>query len=243
MGRLNGKVAIVTGASSGIGRAIAAAFAAEGASVVAAARSADRLAALVEEIVAAGGEAMACAADVSDEADVARLFGECVSRYGGLDILVNNAGVTSRLATEVLPLADWKRVIDVNVTGVFLCAREAFRIMKPRGVGRIINIGSVAAKAPRANAVAYTTSKNALEGLTRSLAVDGREFGVTVAIVQPGNTLSELWRHRGELAEREGIMEAADVAEATLMVAAMPPSVNVYETVLHPIRMPWIGRG
>lgn len=243
MGRLSGKVAIVTGASSGIGKAIAVAFAAEGAKVVVAARSADRLAALVDEISAAGGEALACAADVSDEADVARLFGECVSRNGGLDILVNNAGVTSRLATDVLPLADWKRVIDVNVTGVFLCAREAFRIMKPRGMGRIINIGSVAAKAPRADAVAYTTSKNALEGLTRSLAVDGREFGVAVSIVQPGNTRSELWRHRGELADREGIMEASDVAEATVMVAAMPPSVNVYETILHPIRMPWMGRG
>jgi NAD(P)-dependent dehydrogenase (short-subunit alcohol dehydrogenase family) len=238
-GALRGRAAIVTGASSGVGKAIAELYAEEGAHVVLVARSRASLETLAGDIVKAGGSALAMPADVTSETEIEAVIGETVRMFGSLDILVNNAGVTTRLPTDELPLETWKQVIDVNVTGVFICAKAALRVMKPQGRGRIINVGSVAAKAPRPDAVAYTTSKAALEGLTRSLAIDGRDHGVTASVLQPGNTQSALWRERGALAEREGIMSARDVAR----VAVLPDEINLFEAIVHPIRMPWIGRG
>ena len=243
MHHLGGCVAIVTGASSGIGKAVAEIYASEGATVVVVARSADKLNLLTRTIEESGARAMAIPADVSVEADVRRVFSETLRAHGRVDILVNNAGVTTRLPTDELPLAEWQRVIDVNVTGAFLCAREALRAMKPRKSGRIINIGSVAAKAPRPDSIAYTTSKAALEGMTRSLAIDARDFGIGVSVIQPGNTMSELWIKRGALAAKEGIMDARDVARVALLIASLPADTNLFEAVVHPIRMPWIGRG
>lgn len=241
---LKGRVAIVTGASSGIGSAIAIALAKAGAKVVVAARSHEKLEALVSDIIAEGGAALACPTDVTSENDVAHLFGFSEKRFGAVDILVNNAGVTSRLPTDELPLTEWQQVIDVNVTGVFLCSREALRLMKSRGRGRIITIGSVAAKAPRHDAVAYSTSKSAIEGFVRSLAIDGRRFGVSSCMIHPGNTRSALWTpQRRELAQNEGLMEAETIGHVAVMVAAMPDDVNMYETVIHPLLMPWMGRG
>lgn len=243
MKQLCGLITIVTGASSGIGKAIAEVYAEEGATVVLVARNQEKLDAVVSGIAALGGKAMSIAADVTSEDDVANVFSTVLEKFGRVDVLINNAGVTTRLPTVDLPAEDWRHVIDVNVTGVFLCSKAGLQVMKEQRAGRIINIGSVAAKAPRQHAIAYSTSKSALEGLTRSLAVDAREFGVTASLIQPGNTQSELWRERGALADQEGIMSARDVARVAVLVAALPPDVNMYETVIHPIRMPWMGRG
>ena len=243
MKQLSGIVAIVTGASSGIGKAIAEVYAEEGATVVLVSRNQEKLDLVVSGITALQGEATSFAADVTSEHDVANLFSTVLEKFGRIDVLINNAGVTARLPTVDLPVEDWKHVIDVNVTGIFLCSKAALQVMKKRQSGRIINIGSVAAKAPRQHSIAYTTSKSALEGLTRSLALDAREFGVTASLIQPGNTQSDLWRERGALADKEGIMSARDVARVAVLVAALPADVNMYETVICPIRMPWMGRG
>jgi NAD(P)-dependent dehydrogenase (short-subunit alcohol dehydrogenase family) len=243
VGQLEERVAIVTGASSGIGEAIAKDYAAEGATVVLVARSADKLASLARTIKGGGGRAVEAPGDVRIEADVKRIFSCVLAEYGRVDILVNNAGVTTRLPTVELPLSEWQHVIDVNVTGAFLCAREALRAMKPTRSGRIINIGSVAAKAPRPDSIAYTTSKAALEGMTRSLAIDAREFGIGVSVIQPGNTMSALWIERGELAAQEGLMQGHDVGRVAVLIAALPAGVNIFEVIVHPMRMPWIGRG
>jgi NAD(P)-dependent dehydrogenase (short-subunit alcohol dehydrogenase family) len=156
---------------------------------------------------------------------------------------VNNAGIIVGTPTESLALADWQRVIDVNLTGAFLCSRAAFRAMKPRG-GRIINIGSTAAKVPRPHSAAYTTSKFALEGLTRSLALDGREHGIAVSILHPGNTASALWGGaEDEQRRREGVMSASEVARVAVVMAALPPDINLLEGLLLPVAMPFLGRG
>lgn len=243
MGQLNGRVAVVTGASSGIGRAIAELYAEEGAQVTLVARSREKLDAVASSIADKGGRAVPFPADVTSEEEVESVFSDTLRAFGGIDIVVNNAGVTTRLPTDELPLGTWKQVIDVNVTGVFICSKAALRIMKKQRRGRIINVGSVAAKAPRPDAIAYTTSKAALEGLTRSLAIDARDFGVTASVLQPGNTQSALWRERAALADREGIMAARDVARVAVLMAALPDEVNLFEAIVHPIRMPWMGRG
>jgi NAD(P)-dependent dehydrogenase (short-subunit alcohol dehydrogenase family) len=243
MALLAGKVALITGASSGIGEAIAAAFAAEGASLVLAARGAERLGAITARLQGAGASVAAVPTDVSREAEVLALFQHAVASFGTVDVLVNNAGTAARTPTDELTLAEWQRVIDVNLTAAFLCAREAFRLMKPRGGGRIINIGSVSAKVPRANSAPYTTSKFAVEGLTRSLALDGRPFGIAVSVLHPGNTTSGFWAGREEAAQREGVMDAADVARVALAMASLPAGVNLLEAVMLPVSMPFLGRG
>jgi NAD(P)-dependent dehydrogenase (short-subunit alcohol dehydrogenase family) len=243
MPQLDHRVAIVTGASTGIGLAIAKAFAAEGAKVVLAARSHERLQAAADAIQANGGEALAIPTDVAKENQVEVLFARALEAYGRLDILVNNAGVAAPDAVENLKLEDWQRVIDVNVTGAFLCAREAFRLMKPKGGGRIINIGSISAKVPRHKSAAYTTSKFALEGLTRSLALDGRAYGIAVSVLQPGNTDTPIWHGAEEKARKEGLMAAEEVARVAVLIASLPADVNLYESVVLPVTMPFLGRG
>jgi NAD(P)-dependent dehydrogenase (short-subunit alcohol dehydrogenase family) len=244
MAYLTGRVAIVTGASSGIGRAIAEAFGAEGARLVLASRGLDRLNTLAETLRSRGSEVVAEAVDVATETEVALLFNRTQEVFGRVDILVNNAGTTARTPTDEMTLAEWQRVIDVNLTGAFLCAREALRMMKRQGGGgRIINIGSVSAKVPRANSAPYTTSKFALEGLTRSLALDGRPFGIAASILHPGNTTSGFWVGREEAASQEGVMNPADVARVAVVMASLPPDVNLLEGVMLPVSMPFLGRG
>jgi NAD(P)-dependent dehydrogenase (short-subunit alcohol dehydrogenase family) len=242
MHSLVGRTAIVTGASSGIGEAVARRFSAAGASVVITARRADRLSALADELNGAGGSVAAIAADVTREEQVERLFGEAVRRHGRLDILVNNAGVADSTPIEDLSLERWREVMDSNLVSAFLCCRAAFGLMKSQGQGRIIVVGSISALTPRPRSPAYTASKFALEGLTRSLALDGREHGVTVGIVHPGSTATELAPGLAS-ANPNRTMRPDAVAEIVHCVAAMPNAVNVLHSVVLPIAQPFLGRG
>lgn len=243
MNSLQGRVAVVTGASSGIGEAIAEAFATAGAKVVAAARREEALQGLVARVKASGGQALAVRTDVTLDADIARLFERSLSAFGTVDILVNNAGVSAPGRTEELMPEAWRRVIDTNLTAAFLCSREALKVMKPKRSGRIINIGSISSKMPRPHSAAYTTSKFGLEGLTRSLALDGREFGITASVIQPGNVDTEIWAGREEAARREGMLSPHDVARIALMVATLPADANLLEAIVLPVTQPFLGRG
>jgi NAD(P)-dependent dehydrogenase (short-subunit alcohol dehydrogenase family) len=171
------------------------------------------------------------------------LFRQTIDAYGRIDILVNNAGVSKGAPTDELSLEVWQQVIDVNLTAAFLCSREALKLMKSRRSGRIINIGSVSAKVPRVNSAAYTTSKFGLEGLTRSLALDAREFGIAVSILHPGNTLTPIWNGREEIARKEGVMSPDDLARVAVTIATLPPDVNLLESIVLPVSMPFVGRG
>ena len=181
---LKNRVAIITGAGSGIGKAIALAYANAGARTVLASRDRKKLDECAEEIRSKGGLASVAPTDVTRELQVTALFDLAVQEWGHLDILVNSAGILTRpVPTEESLLNVWQRVIDVNVTGTYLCCREALKVMKRQNSGRIINIGSLCAAVPRPDSAAYTTSKFAVEGLTRSLAQDGRAHGVAVSII------------------------------------------------------------
>ncbi|MDX3905220.1 MAG: SDR family oxidoreductase [Pigmentiphaga sp.] len=243
MGSLEGRVAVVTGASSGIGRAVAIAFGQAGASVVLAARHREALEEAAGKVREVGGAALACAADVSREDDVARLFAAAVDTYGRVDILVNNAGVTTSQPIEAMSLETWRQVLDVNLTGAFLCSREAFRIMKAQSGGRIINMGSVAAKVPRPDSVPYTTTKHGLAGMTHALALDGRAHGIAVSMLHPGVTESALAAKSGRKFEPGELMKAEDVARVVVLMATLPPEVNLYESTIFPLSMPLLGRG
>jgi NAD(P)-dependent dehydrogenase (short-subunit alcohol dehydrogenase family) len=244
MGSLSDKVAIVTGASTGIGRAIALAYAKEGAKVVLAARRREKLEALSGEIKGVGGESLIVATDITSEEQVIELFRTTVKSFGRVDIVVNNAGTAVGKPTEELTLAEWRSVIDTNLTGAFLCSREAFKLMKPQRSGRILNIGSISSKMPRPNSAPYTSSKYALEGLTHSLAVDGRKFGISASVLQPGNVVSEIWGGNTDyVREKEGMMAAEELARVALLMVTLPPDVNLFEAVILPVTQPFLGRG
>jgi NAD(P)-dependent dehydrogenase (short-subunit alcohol dehydrogenase family) len=243
MEALTGRVAVITGGNSGIGKAIAKAYAAAGAKVVLAARRAEQLKEVTDQINTTGGSALAIPTDVTKEPAVLTLFAETMAAHGRVDVLINNAGTASREPADELPLASWQRVIDTNLTGAFLCAREAFKIMKRQKQGRIINIGSVSAKVPRPNTIAYAASKFGLEGVTRALALEGREHGILVSILHPGNTVSSLGRPAQIGAAPEGRMEAEDLAQVAVLMATLPHEVNMLEALVLPRTMPFLGRG
>jgi NAD(P)-dependent dehydrogenase (short-subunit alcohol dehydrogenase family) len=243
MEALTGRVAVITGGNSGIGKAIAKAYAAVGAKVVLAARRAEQLKEVTDQINAMGGTALAIPTDITKEQAVLTLFAETVAGHGRVDVLINNAGTASREPADELSLASWQRVIDTNLTGAFLCAREAFKIMKRQKHGRIINIGSVSAKVPRPNTIAYAASKFGLEGVTRALALEGREHGILVSILHPGNTVSGLGRPAQIGAAPEGRMEAEDLAQVAVLMATLPDEVNMLEALVLPRTMPFLGRG
>ncbi|MBT3942430.1 MAG: SDR family oxidoreductase [Chloroflexi bacterium] len=247
MGKLDGKVAVITGGGTGIGKAIGKAFAEEGCDLVLAARNAERLKESAEEIAATGVRTVAVPTDVASEADVIALFERAMSEFGRVDLLVNNAGVIAGDPIEELTLEKWRQVFSVNVDGLMMCTREAFKIMKPQGGGRIINIGSVAADRPREWSAPYTSSKHAVTGLTKSTALDGREYGISCGQLNPGNTWVER-RADGRSASgkdmgAEPMVETADMANAALMMATLPPEANVLEMTVIPNMMTYIGRG
>jgi NAD(P)-dependent dehydrogenase (short-subunit alcohol dehydrogenase family) len=251
-GQLQNRVAIVTGASNGIGRAIAETFATEGAKTVLVARRAELLEEVASGIRSRGGEALPTPADVTQEEQVIALFAKVTKIYGRLDILVNNAGVAAHINTEEISLEHWRVVLHINITAVFLCCREAIRIMKdqtPRG-GRIINMGSISAKTPRPDSLPYTTTKFAVQGLTHQLTMDGRKYGIVASIIHPGATLSSFSTRHGRIKAGPGatpddyIMAAEDVAKVALLMSALPPEVNLYEaTILPNGQRSFIGRG
>jgi len=242
-------VIVVTGASSGIGRACAEKFLAEGWQVALLARRADLLA----EVAAGHAAALPLVCDVSDAASVEAAFAAVLQRFGRIDVLFNNAGFMppGRLIDEV-DLADWQRLIDVNLTGMFLCARAAFGAMRrqaPPG-GRIINNGSIAATAPRPGSVAYTTTKHAITGLTKALELDGRPFGITCGQIDIGNARTPITtgittgvrQADGSLRAEPG-MDVANVAAAVFHMASLPPDATIpFLTIMAP-GMPWLGRG
>ncbi len=240
MGKLDGKVAIITGGGTGIGKGIARTFAAERARVIIASRSAQTLNDTAQEL---GGQVLAIPTDLKVEAQVVSLFERITAQMGRLDILVNNSGVFEGGRLEDLSLETWRHVMDVNLTGAFLCTREAMKIMKSQGGGRIINIGSISAQMPRMNSAPYSTTKHALVGLTKSTALEGRDFGVVASILHPGNVSTDLTNHSTLVQDQEPMMNTDDIATAALTMAALPLDVNMLEAIVLPLEQKYIGRG
>ncbi|MDR6407060.1 NAD(P)-dependent dehydrogenase (short-subunit alcohol dehydrogenase family) [Paraburkholderia terricola] len=247
------KVALVTGAGSGIGRACALRLVEHGYSVVLAGRRQALLDAVVEAARPLGGEALAVACDVTDAASVAALFDTIRERHGRLDVLFNNAGRSgSPVDIDELDIDEWRSVVDTNLTGVFLCTRAAFGLMKtqsPRG-GRIINNGSISAHAPRPNSIAYTATKHAITGLTKAVSLDGRKYDIVCGQIDIGNAATEMAERmargivqaNGEIAV-EPLMDVQHVADAVLHMAQLPLSANVQFMTIMASKMPFVGRG
>ena len=247
------KVALVTGAGTGVGRAAALSLNRIGYAVVLAGRRAE----LLDETAAMAGPGapamLAVPCDISQPAEIAALFGRTAEAFGRLDLLFNNAGVSPRAVPfEDLSLADWQRAVDVNLTAAFLCAQEAVRMMKrqtPKG-GRIVNNGSVSAYAPRPSSVAYSATKHAITGLTRSLALDGREHDIACSQIDIGNAETPMTeRMKAGVRQPDGrvvpepVMNVDHVGDAVAQIAALPLDANVLFMTLMATKMPFVGRG
>ncbi|UCF92763.1 MAG: SDR family oxidoreductase [Desulfobacterales bacterium] len=243
MGQLDGKIVIITGAGTGIGKGIARAFAHEGAQLVIASRNAQKLDETAGEIRAQGGTVLVIPTDVTDETQVVALFAKTIQAFGRLDILVNNAGVFDGGPLEELSLQTWQKVLDVNLTGPFLCTREAMKIMKRQKGGRIINIGSISAQMPRLHSAPYTTAKHGLVGLTKTAALEGRDFGVVVSCLHPGNVATEYRQASSAAMDQEPMMTPAELAQTAVTIAALPGHVNMLEAIVLPVRQLYLGRG
>jgi NAD(P)-dependent dehydrogenase (short-subunit alcohol dehydrogenase family) len=247
------KVAIVTGAGTGIGKAVAVALLQNGYAVVLAGRREELLQQAVRESAVSPDSALAVRTDVSDPDSVRRLFDRTREAFGRLDLLFNNAGINAPgVPLEELSLDKWRAVVDVNLTGAFLCTQQAFRIMKtqePRG-GRIINNGSISAHTPRPNSAAYTATKHAITGLTKSTSLDGRPFDIACGQIDIGNAGTPLTARfttgvpqaNGQIAI-EPVMDVAHVARAVVYMAGLPLDANVQFLTLMATKMPFIGRG
>jgi NAD(P)-dependent dehydrogenase (short-subunit alcohol dehydrogenase family) len=242
------KTAVVTGAGSGIGRAVARALLGDGYRVALAGRRENALA----ETAAGAGNALVVPTDVADEQQVEALFETVREQWGRLDLLFNNAGVSAAGTVADLSVADWKRTVDVNLTGMFLCARQAVRLMKeqdPRG-GRIVNNGSISAHVPRPASVAYTATKHAVTGLTRSISLDGRAWNVACGQIDIGNAATEMTEPMAAgIPQPDGrivaepTFDVRHVADAVRYMAGLPLEANVQFLTVTATTMPYIGRG
>jgi NAD(P)-dependent dehydrogenase (short-subunit alcohol dehydrogenase family) len=248
-----GKVAIVTGAGSGIGRAAALALLREGYAVVLAGRRPEALSETAAQAGAAGPQILTVPTDVADPSSVRALFATTKKTFGRLDLLFNNAGTNAPgVPLEDLTADQWRRVLDVNLTGAFLCTQEAFRLMKdqtPRG-GRIINNGSISAHAPRPNSAPYTATKHAITGLTKSTALDGRKYDIACGQIDIGNADTEMAARMKEGVPQangsiavEPMMDVDAVARAVVYMASLPPGANVLFLTVMATKMPFVGRG
>ena len=237
---LRDKVALVTGGGSGIGKAIAKALLAEGCKVIINGRNEEKLNQAKSEL---GDNVESIVCDVTDEEQVENTFNGIISNYGKFDILINNAGMAAKAKAHELKYETWKKVINVNLNGAFLCAREAMKIMIKQKSGRIINIGSISGQMSRPENAAYTASKFGLEGLTRALALDGREYGIAISILHPGNVGTDIWKGREEIAEREGLVPLEDIGKLAVTMLSVSPNVNILGSVILPITQPYLGRG
>lgn len=246
------QVAIVTGAGTGVGKATALTLLKAGYQVVLAGRRIEPLQEVVAES-AHPSHALAVPTDVADPASVQKLFDTTISTYGRLDLLFNNAGVNAPgIPLEDLSIEQWKNVVDINLSGVFYCIQAAFRVMKaqnPMG-GRIINNGSISAHAPRPNSIAYTATKHAVSGLTKTAALDGRKYNIAVGQIDIGNALTEMAARftkgvvqaNGEVAV-EPVMDVNIVATSVLYMASLPLEANVLFHTVMATKMPFVGRG
>ena len=246
-------VAIVTGAGSGVGRAVSLGLARAGWRLVLAGRRRDRLDAVACEIAAGGGEAVGVEADVADPDAVDRLFAWVLGRHGRVDLLFNNAGIfTPAQPIDAVETADWLAAVSTNLTGTFLCTRAAFRAMKaqdPRG-GRIINNGSISAHVPRPGSAPYTATKHAITGLTRATALDGRPYDIACGQIDIGNAGTEMTdafghgvRQADGSVRAEPVMDARHVADAVVYMAGLPLDANVPFLTVMATKMPYLGRG
>lgn len=250
---LHARPIAITGASSGIGRAVSIAMLEAGYRVALAGRREEKLAETIAAANADAGNAIAVATDVTDPASVEALFDATVAAFGRVDVLFNNAGQNAPgIPLEELSFDQWKAVVDTNLTGSFLCLQQAFRVMKdqdPMG-GRIINNGSISAHAPRPNSIPYTASKHAVTGLTKSGSLDGRKYDIAVCQIDIGNAMSDMAARMAKGVPQadgsikpEPLMDVAHVASSVLHMASMPLDVNVQFLTVKATKMPFVGRG
>lgn len=243
MPRLDGKTAIITGAGSGIGKAIARVLAEEGARLVLAGRRLAALDVTATEVKSLGAECLVVPTDVTDESQMLALFAQAKQFSPTLDLVINNAGTFEGGPIDGLDLATWQHVLAVNLTGPFLGTREAMRIMKPQGFGRIINIGSISAQMPRMHSAPYTTTKHGLVGLTKAAALEGRESGISVCCLHPGNVETERRAASDSAADKEPMMTPAEFAETVRTMAILPGHVTMLEAIVLPVTQAYVGRG
>ena len=247
------KISIVTGAGTGVGKSASLALADEGWTIVLAGRRKDPIEAVANEIKSRGGNALAIVTDTSDTKSVKRLFEETKQAFGRLDLLFNNAGTNAPgVSLEDLSFEQWTNVVNVNLTGVFLCTQEAFRLMKaqtPMG-GRIINNGSISAHVPRPGSAPYTATKHAFTGLTRSTSLDGRKYNIACGQIDIGNALTEMAaRMTKGVPQADGsiqvepVMDVSNVGKTVAHMASLPIDANVQFVTVMATNMPFIGRG
>lgn len=243
MPRLDGKVAVITGANQGIGKGIARAFAAEGCRLALCARNGEKLEDAAAELRALGATVLSQSVDVTDEPAVEAFFDAVVQKFQQVDILVNNAGAFDGGPFDELTLHAWNNVIGACLTGTFLCSRRAFALMKQRGGGRIINIGSISAQRPREGGAPYAAAKFGVWGLTQAIALDGRAFGIACSCLHPGNVRVERRVESGLASDEEPMMSVETIAEVALAMVTLPPHVNMLETIVLPVGQDYLGRG